>query len=308
MTYTLDKLVVLFRLPKAVPNELVRRWTFDDHFYCDLVKSWRGYHPAVMQDNYTLQTEEGISFYLGFGTYGKDYSNDNTDAKLEFNPAKVGNSRWFKNLYQMLVCRSRFIDFRRFDVAIDIPVSRSHLRLLKDQRKFSLIEYSRENKTEYLGLRSNHGNVKLYNKALEQKLDYDLTRLELTLDYGNSSWQEFRRIFPQVLDIDSVGFPDNLQGTDLVLYLACGEHPEYLKLLAYKKRKKIEQLLSTTAQFIKPDKILYENILAEILMYGNRVSVDQWADLSEVEFELPDKWTKPELKFDVIEGEQEEMK
>ena len=34
----------------------------------------------------------------------------------------------------------------------------------------------------------------------------------------------------------------------------------------------------------------------------------KWADLSEVEFELPDKWTKPELKFDVIEGEQEEMK
>ena len=43
-------------------------------------------------------------------------------------------------------------------------------------------------------------------------------------------------------------------------------------------------------------------------MYGNRVSVDKWADLSEVEFELPDKWLKPEVKFDVIEGEQEEMK
>lgn len=43
-------------------------------------------------------------------------------------------------------------------------------------------------------------------------------------------------------------------------------------------------------------------------MYGNRVSVDKWADLSEVEFEVPDKWTKPEVKFDVIEGEQEEIK
>ena len=95
--YILDKLVVLLRLPKAVSGELVRLWTIDDHTYCDLVKAWHGYHPALMQDNYTLQTEDGITFYLGFGTYGKDYTNSAMDAKLEFNPAKVGNSRWFKN-------------------------------------------------------------------------------------------------------------------------------------------------------------------------------------------------------------------
>ena len=116
--YILDKLVVLLRLPKAVAGELVRLWTIDDHTYCDLVKSWRGYHPALMQDNYTLQTEDGITFYLGFGTYGKDYTSWSMDAKLEFNPAKVGNSRWFKNLYQMLIQRSKLLLISLFLVVI----------------------------------------------------------------------------------------------------------------------------------------------------------------------------------------------
>lgn len=147
MKYILDKLVVLLRLPKTVCGELVRLWTIDDHTYCDLVRAWHGYHPAVMQDNYTLQTEDGISFYLGFGAYGKDYTSNHMDAKLEFNPAKVGNSRWFKNLYQMLIQRARFVDFRRFDVAIDLPVARTQFRLLKDSRKYSLLDYGGEDRT-----------------------------------------------------------------------------------------------------------------------------------------------------------------
>ncbi|MFQ9126655.1 MAG: hypothetical protein ACLR4Z_07525 [Butyricicoccaceae bacterium] len=33
------------------------------------------------------------------------------------------------------------------------------------------------------------------------------------------------------------------------------EHPEYLQHLPYKKRKKIEQLLATTAQNVQPDEL-----------------------------------------------------
>ena len=37
-------------------------------------------------------------------------------------------------------------------MAIDIPVARSWLRLVKDQRKYTLMKYSNENMTEYLGV------------------------------------------------------------------------------------------------------------------------------------------------------------
>lgn len=306
MAYILDKLVVLFRLPKVVANDLVRFWTIDDHFYCDLVKSWHGYHPALMQDNYTLQTEQGISFYLGFGTYGKDYTSNNMDAKLEFNPAKVGNSAWFKNLYHLLVQRAKFVDFRRFDVAIDLPIPRTQLRMLKDSRKYTLLDYGGENRTEYLGIRSKHGQCKLYNKALEQKVMRDLTRLELTLDYGSSSWNEFERIFPRVLDLRSASPPDGLHGTDKVLYLACAADPALLRELPFRTKKKIEQLIATTAQFIKPDRTSYENILAEILTFGNIVDVEKWANLYDADEELPEEWTKPKM-FVADEGEQQKF-
>ena len=72
-------------------------------------------------------------------------------------------------------------------MAIDIPVARSRLRLVKDQRKYTLMKYSNENMTEYLGVRSSHGQVKLYNKALERGLESDLTRLEITVDYERCS-------------------------------------------------------------------------------------------------------------------------
>ena len=48
--------------------------------------------------------------------------------------------------------------------------------------------------TEYLGVRSSHGQVKLYNKALERGLESDLTRLEITVDYERCSWGEFKRL------------------------------------------------------------------------------------------------------------------
>lgn len=253
-----------------------------------------------------MQTEQGISFYLGFGTYGRDYTSNNMDAKLEFNPAKVGNSAWFKNLYYLLVQRAKFIDFRRFDVAIDLPVSRTQLRMLKDNRKYTLLDYGGEDRTEYLGVRSAHGNCKLYNKALEMKIARNLTRLELTLDYSNSAWNEFERIFPRVLDLHSISPPDGLHGTDKVLYLACAADPALLRELPFRTKKKIEQLLATTAQFIKPDKTSYESILTEILTFGNIVDVEKWANLYDTDEELPEEWTKPKM-FIADEGEQQKF-
>ena len=70
--------------------------------------------------------------------------------------------------------------------------------------------------TEYLGVRSSHGQVKLYNKALERGLESDLTRLEITVDYERCSWGEFQRLFPVVLDNGSQ-LPDDLTGTLLWL-------------------------------------------------------------------------------------------
>lgn len=304
--YVLDKLVVYFRVRSAVVDGIIRIWNSGSSELCDVVKFWIGHSPAVCSQNYTLSASNGDTLYLGVGTYGKAPSEYWEDVKLEFNPAKVGSDPWFNALYNRLVGGAKYVDFKRFDVAIDIPVARSRLRLVKDQRKYALLEYSTENKTEYLGVRSAHGNCKLYNKALEQKQAGDLTRLEITVEYARSSWPEFQRLFPAVMDKGS-HLPDDLTGTDYVLCMACMEHPEYLAELPYKKRKKIGQLLATTAQKIKPCEDSYKDILAQILWYGKDVKPEMWADFAETDAEFPEEFVNPKTKFSPLNGEQCEM-
>ena len=243
MKYTLDKLVVYLRVRSLIVDKIVKVWNSGSDELCSVVKFWIGHSPAVCSQNYTLQASTGDTLYMGVGIYGAAPSDFWETVKLEFNPAKVGSCHWFCALYNLLIAGSKYVDFKRFDVAIDLPVARSRLQLLKDQRKYSLLEYSAENKTEYLGVRSAHGNCKLYNKALEQKLKDDLTRLEVTVDYANSSWQEFQRIFPVCRYVGSGVPPDSLKDTDLVLFLACADHPEYLRMLGRSKRKKLSSCL-----------------------------------------------------------------
>ena len=105
-----------------------------------------------------------------------------------------------------------------------------------------------------------------------------------------------------VLDNGSA-LPDDLTGTDYVLCMACLEHPEYLQHLSYRKGKKIEQLLATTAQNVQPDELSYKDILSQILYYGVEGYKTGNADFHEIDAEIPEEWTKKKTKmFDEIKS------
>lgn len=165
--------IVYLRVKSAAVDRIVHVWNGGSDALCSVQKFWIGHSPSVCSQNYTLQASTGDTFFMGVGVYGKAPSAYWETVKLEFNPAKVGRCPWFSALYNELIAAAKYVDFKRFDVAIDIPVARSRLRLVKDQRKYTLMKYSNENMTEYLGVRSSHGNVKLYNKALERGLESD---------------------------------------------------------------------------------------------------------------------------------------
>lgn len=119
---------------------------------------------------------------VGVGLMSKNCSIDMSVGFLEFNPNKVGDSEGFR---QLLVYLRRYVasgELVRYDLAVDVPVSRPKLRLAKDGRKYKC-EIS-SSLTEYLGRRNAGGYVKVYDKAAESKLDTDLTRIELTCDAG----------------------------------------------------------------------------------------------------------------------------
>ncbi|MDE5818838.1 MAG: hypothetical protein K2N41_07465 [Lachnospiraceae bacterium] len=100
---------------------------------------------------------------------------------LEVNPNKCFDSLQCLYDIQRIFDACWSFDLLRFDLAIDLPFSRDNVSLVKDGRKYRLDLHSKENKTEYLGVRNASGYVKLYNKSLEQKNDNEiLTRLEMT--------------------------------------------------------------------------------------------------------------------------------
>lgn len=100
--------------------------------------------------------------------------------------------------------------------------------------------------TEYLGQRSHNGFVKLYDKTIESGLDYELTRLEITLD----NKAQLQDVFPVVHIYDTQSqliFADNLSNTDktlIQLLRGCEDKQIYLKQLGYRMRKKIEPYIA----------------------------------------------------------------
>lgn len=132
-----------------------------------------------------------------------------------------------------------------------MPFKRSGVCLLKDLRHYSkyVIDIGAntlDNITEYLGSRNSNGFVKLYNKKIEQKLNYDLTRLEITLDSLNYS--NFNKQFPEIYTYADNNFLtyNTLNETDKVLLLLLRNDINnniYLKMLGRKKTLKLRNLL-----------------------------------------------------------------
>lgn len=277
-TYTLDKLVVLMRVRSQTVSSLLSSLRYGSGgAYGEVTRDWLGKRISDYHENLTIALDNGSSWYFGVQPNCDSPNEYWTTCKLEFNPVKV-QSVQFNEFYNRLIANCKYLDFKRFDVAIDIMVPRENVMVLKDKRKQTTIEYSASNKTTYLGCRGQHGQVKIYNKQLEASLSYPMTRVEVTMDYENSSYLEFKRVFPKVLVLNDV---ESIDGSDLVLCLACREHDDYLRLLPYRRRKKIEALLEEASQSLLPDEVCYKGILSEILWYGKSIPIQKFELLED---------------------------
>lgn len=175
------------------------------------------------------------SYYLGF---------------LEFNPNKVADQREFREIFSRLRIDCFTAELVRWDLAVDVPIARDMCILRKDKRKYTLVQNSESDKTEYLGNHNNSGFVKLYNKRLEADLDYDVTRLEVTIA-GDCKWNDFLKILPRVDvrgDQQTVNPYLELSGTDIVLYellMKCdmSERYMYSKKLGRRKADRLKPFI-----------------------------------------------------------------
>lgn len=151
-------------------------WTFD---YAD--GEHGGY--CIEQEGEVIEDgTKGVIVKVGYGVVSKG-GLSSKKGFVEFNPNKCEvNGRKFIELLSGIGC---LFVLKRFDLAIDYPIARNLVRVMRDRRTYEYIISSKGGATEYLGSRNAPGRVKVYDKAGEQGIDCDLTRVELTCD---ASW------------------------------------------------------------------------------------------------------------------------
>ena len=187
--------------------------------------------------------DQEISFALGMDINGS--SENRNKGFMEFNPNKCENCEKFVEIKNMIFSLSCVRDLVRYDLAIDIPLDRKDVKLIRTKGKNYQFFVKDDGITEYLGVRSHSGYIKVYDKQQEAKLNYPCTRIEITLD----SAADYVKAFPKVWLYDTqyhLILDDSLSSTQktLIKCLRQCENPNwFLGDIKYEIKKKIEPYL-----------------------------------------------------------------
>ena len=203
-------------------------------------------HNFYIEDN----SDFGVcKFWIG-SSHNSRKASDHVDLVLEYNPNKCNGSLLLNYVIDNIFRNDRHVEVKSLDIAIDIPVNILDISYsVKGNMNRRIFDNGSDDRTYYFRKAKSNGAIKIYNKKRESNLDYDLTRYEITLNPNvcidsMSVYSVPEELFIPVRDINNFQLPVDIKGTDKILLLACMEHPEYLKDLDSRKRKKIEQLLA----------------------------------------------------------------
>ncbi len=226
------------------------------YFMSFSVKSYRHLYVFTSRDKKCVIT-------LGLFHNSRDKRTGHHASFIEFNPNKMDVCA-LQYLFDFLCLNTEiYMDFKkstifevvRWDLAVDIPISRHYVRLLKDgKRKYTRVE-EHSSITEYSGKRNTDGFVKVYDKTKESDLYYDLTRIEITNDSFNLKLPEVYLLQYQT----SLDFDFNLNATDKVLVELIRRQEDcdvdyWLRQLGKDKRKKLKPYIFEPKQFFEFDK------------------------------------------------------
>lgn len=234
--------------------------------YVTDVQHWTSYRLGTYREQFSIRVSDKTSFWVGAAlnlaktNWGK--------VRVEFNPNKVADSEVFQVVFGFLVNHTHPMHriVRRFDLAVDIPIDRMSVYLVKDARAYFERRHGKE-LTQYLGPRSAHGRVKVYNKQLESKLDFPLTRLEITLDPA-VPYKEIK--FPTVYYIDNMQMQvDELKATDTERFILNAIMQGYgtTKQLGRKTGEKIERLMGQYVKYVEVSEVEYRQIIDQLKKY-----------------------------------------
>ena len=229
---------------------------------------WESHKIGRYRGNYTVKLSDKNSFYIGIALNG--VKTEWGKCRVEFNPNKVAHHQVLLYILGWLNSHTRPMhrSIRRFDLAVDIPISRSDVRLLKDRRIYSERRYGEE-WTEYLGAKSSSvGRCKLYNKTIESKLSYPLTRLELTLNpeigYDKQPWPSVYYIDNQQVQLYELS---RLNDTQRFILNALLSGFGSLTDLGRKQRDTLKPYMDNYIKWVSISSYDYTKILRQLELY-----------------------------------------
>ena len=213
--------------------------------------------------------KEKYSYWMGYKHNG---NLDNCDFVLEYNPNKVRNDILvdyvLNNYFNKVTCYDIRYSPRvcSVDIAVDIPINILNCLVFK-QTKGRYLFYSgstgrADDFTIYIG--KGPGRVKLYNKALESGLSYDLTRYEVSLKI-DKTLQHIRNV---KIDVDTkpvLKIIDKQLGMDAETRATLNgflQEPYLINQLTKYKRKKYREMIDNCVDF-KLDNKEIERVIIE---------------------------------------------
>lgn len=221
------------------------------HYFINVFYSQKQccYSNLITIKNYT---DASVSIGVGFNGFKRE---DMRKCFIEFNPNKClcdVNFNWFKILFKWFLDNNITFVLVRYDLAIDLPINRLLCALQKDKRVYQLYYgnvqvNSMSDFTEYLGTRNNNGFVKIYNKTLESKLDYDCTRVEVSLD--SFDYNNFVSCLPTIYYFDNKLCLYNLKQTDFAIFqllMQQSQPYQYLSFFGRDKKEKFQNIIGKT--------------------------------------------------------------
>lgn len=266
---TIDKMTVDYRLAGSADNLSILMQFLDVlpiRFAVD-IHHWTSFKIGTFKENFSIIFQNGNSFWLGVAL--NSVKPEWKRVRLEFNPNKCTGHTVFLEVLAFLNCHSRPMHtvIKRFDLALDIPVERFSVFLIKDSRTYIERRHGQE-WTQYLGAKSSTvGRVKLYNKAVESQLSYPLTRLEITLDpatpFEAIPWPKVYYIKQHQVNVTELHLTDTERFILSALLSGFGTTKE----LCRKTREKMERCLNYYVQHIIISSYDYAQLLFNLRLF-----------------------------------------
>ena len=261
--YSIDKV----KLSVVLPNELVDNILSDYRYLSEMIPGITLKEPEEHSYRYRFPCEK--SYYDSFGnkvaTVSMKFINNSEERLkcgiIEFNPNKCHEHEHIIDEVRTILSLTESYHFESLDFAIDIPIDKMLVHLLKDKRAQLIYKASKDCSTEYLGKKRNDpGHVKLYNKSRESGLSTPWTRIEITVgdpslpDWGQKLYDNW---LPKVTFFDPKGLiPQDIQlnDTEKVLLELLQYNPEksvHWKRLGRKEKAKLEPLVFADQKYLE---------------------------------------------------------